>query len=122
MSLHKNNDPLNPIFENFTEDSEDSEYDINSNNVSGNHEFLDLCADLEECNLSFLYKVFIDNDEINSSDSDYYEDESSNESENESQNEELACDGSGEFDEIIKNIEQKELTSCIIIDVFDKKF
>lgn len=39
-------------------------------------------------------------------------------SENESQND--IYNNSGEFDEIINNIEQKGLTACVVVDFFDE--
>ncbi|EXX67680.1 uncharacterized protein OCT59_000989 [Rhizophagus irregularis] len=122
MSLHENNNLFDSLFENFTEGSEESNNYVDSDNVSDDYEFLDPCIDLEECNVSFLHKIFIDNDEISSSDSDNYEFdlESEGESEIESQND--IYNNSGEFDEIINNIEQKELTACVVIDFFDGKF
>ncbi|CAB4424037.1 unnamed protein product [Rhizophagus irregularis] len=88
MSLHENNNLFDSLFENFTEGSEESDNYVDSDNVSDDYEFLDSCIDLEERNVSFLHKIFIDNDEISSSDSDNYEFdlESEGESENESQN------------------------------------
>ncbi|CAG8777861.1 6587_t:CDS:2, partial [Rhizophagus irregularis] len=44
--------------------SEESNNYVDSDNVSDDYEFLDPCIDLEECNVSFLHKIFIDNDEI----------------------------------------------------------
>ncbi|CAB5382752.1 unnamed protein product [Rhizophagus irregularis] len=122
MSLHENNNLFDSLFENFTEGSEESDNYVDSDNVSDDYEFLDPCIDLEERNVSFLHKIFIDNDEISSSDSDNYEFdlESEGESEIESQND--IYNNSGEFDEIINNIEQKELTACVVIDFFDGKF
>ena len=116
---------MDTLFENFLEDSEESEDEVDGDTESEDYEFLDLCNDLEECNISFLHKIFADNEEISSSD---YENDiefnlkSSDESENKSQNEQFAYDGSGEFDEIIRNIEQKNLTACVIIDAIDGKF
>lgn len=125
MSLYKNDNPLDTLFENLLEDSEESEDEIDGDTGSEDYEFLDPCNNLEECNISFLHKIFADNEEISSS--DYENDiefnlESSDESDNESQNEQFAYDGSGEFDEIIRNIEQKDLTACVIIDAIDGKF
>ena len=124
---------MRSLFETFTEELEeveDNEYsdnmdnnNVNSDNVDSENEFLNPCTDLNERNISFLHKIFVDNDEISSSDSDSYENEtefdfeSEDESENEGQNEQSFYNISGEFDEIIKNLEQKELTACVVVDL-----
>src|SRR4051812_37066568 len=124
MSEHKINFPLCSLYKTFTEeleeleeleDEEDSDNmdrnNVESDNVNSESEFFDPCAGLNESNISFLNKIFEDNNEISSSDSDY-EGESELDFGGEDENEEIqpSYNDGNEFDEIIIALEQKELT------------
>src|SRR5581483_5687150 len=135
MSEHNDNFPLYSLFETFTEELEEFEDDIDSDcddvtsdNTGSDYEFFDPCDDLNNCNTSFLCKIFENNDEISSSDSDNYENETEldfeneNENENESEDNQFSHNDGDEFYEIIEILEQKELTACVVIDFINGKF
>ncbi len=131
MSEHNDNFPLHTLFKTFTEELEefeddvDSDYDnVTSDSTGSNYEFFDPCDDLNNCNTSFLCKIFENNGETSSSDSDSYENETELdfENENESEDNQFPYSDSDEFYEIIEISEQKELTACVVIDFINGKF
>ena len=127
MSEYKNNFPLYSLLENFTEDLEDSQDDTDSENGDSDYEFFNSCVELKERNISFLCKIFADNNENSSSSSESDENEvelteSDLESENENENELSPSNNNEEFDEIITTLEQKEVTACVIVDIVNGKF
>ena len=109
MSEYKDNFFLHSSFKTFTveleelKDNDESKImgsnDIESND-NINSESVDSYDDLNKCNISFLYKIFKDNDEISSSDSDSYL-ELDFESENKNGNEASYNNNNDEFNEII---------------------
>ncbi|CAB4433302.1 unnamed protein product [Rhizophagus irregularis] len=123
MSEHNDRFSLNSLFENFTEESEELEDDISSDNEESDCEFFDSFADFNECNIRFLHRISENIDENSSSDSDIYEDEINEdlECENECNNEQTPCNNSNEYHEIIEDLELKELTACVVIDFINGK-
>jgi len=125
MSEYKSNYPLHSLLEDFTEYSEDSQDDIDSENTDSDNEFFSPYVEVSEQNISFLNEILSNDDESSSSDSENYENEVELtelilESENESENEpSLSDNNESEFDEIISTLKQKEVTACIVIDISD---
>src|SRR5579871_311685 len=117
MSEYKNNFPLYSLLENFTDVSEDSQDDTDSENGDSDYDFFNSCIELKEHNISFLRKIFTDNNENSSSGTESDENEgelteSDFESEKENENELSLSNDNEEFDEIITTLEQKEVTAC----------
>ncbi|CAG8648960.1 5272_t:CDS:2 [Rhizophagus irregularis] len=75
MLEHNDRFSLNSLFENFTEESEELEDDISSDNEGSDCEFFGSFADFDECNIRFLHRISENIDVTSSSDSDIYEDE-----------------------------------------------
>src|SRR4051794_10431673 len=123
MSEHNDRFSLNSPFENFTEESEELEDDISSDNEGSDCEFFGSFADFDECNIRFLHRISENIDETSSSDSNIYEDEINEdlECENERSNEQSPLDNSNEYHEIIEDLELKELTACVVIDFINGK-
>ena len=128
MSEYKNNFPLYSLLENFTEVSENSQDDTDSENGDSDYDFFNSYVELKEHNISFLRKIFANNDENNSSGFESDENggveltESDLESENGNEDKPSPSNNNEEFDEIIKDLEQKEVTACVIVDIVNGKF
>src|SRR5277367_428429 len=105
MSEYKNNFPLYSLLENFTEVSENSQDDTDSENGDSDYDFFNSYVELKEHNISFLRKIFADNDENNSSGSESDENggveltESDLESENGNEDKPSPSNDNEEFDE-----------------------
>ncbi|GBC39514.2 hypothetical protein GLOIN_2v1480545 [Rhizophagus irregularis DAOM 181602=DAOM 197198] len=124
MLEHNDRFSLNSLFENFTEESEELEDDISSDNEGSDCEFFGSFADFDECNIRFLHRISENIDVTSSSDSDIYEDEINEdlECENECNNEQSPCNNNNEYHEIIADLELKDLTACVVIDFINGKF
>ncbi|CAG8435753.1 10314_t:CDS:2 [Funneliformis caledonium] len=135
MSEHEGNVSLCSLFKTFTEELEeleDNEYsdninknNVDSDNVDGENKFLNPCTDLNERNLSFLHKILEGNDEISSSNSDSYKNETELDFESADnsgdESEEIQFSYNNEFDKIIPILEQKELIACVVINLINAK-
>ncbi|PKK64356.1 hypothetical protein RhiirC2_769934 [Rhizophagus irregularis] len=124
MLEHNDRFSLNSLFENFTEESEELEDDISSDNEGSDCEFFGSFADFDECNIRFLHRISENIDVTSSSDFNIYEDEINEdlECENECNNEQSPCNNNNEYHEIIADLELKDLTACVVIDFINGKF